>query len=151
MKRVPFVVALLLIANVATADDASKKVLKDLEGSYTPVTMTKEGEAAPDEFLKSVSFTIKGERLTVRFKKGDKGEDKQATLVIDASQKPTAIDMTPKDGPEAGKPILGIVKIEKDAVTLCWADRADKSERPKEFTSTKENKHFLIVMKKAKG
>jgi uncharacterized protein (TIGR03067 family) len=58
--------------------------------------------------------------------------------------------MTPKDGPDASKPILGIVKVEKDTVTLCWGDRADKSERPKEFSSTKENKHFLIVMKKAK-
>ena len=112
--------------------------------------MTRGGEAAPGEFLKSAAFVIKGDTLVVRFKKGDKAEDKEATVVVDPGQKPVAIDMTPKDGPDAGKPILGIVKVEKDTVTLCWGDRADTAERPKEFSSTKENKHLLIVMKRAK-
>jgi uncharacterized protein (TIGR03067 family) len=148
MMRLPFA-ALFLVAIVAKADDAAaKKFLKDLEGSYTPVSMTRGGEPAPDEFAKSVTLSIKGDQLTVHFKKGEKGEEHSATLVVDPSQKPTAIDMTAKDGPDAGKPMLGIVKIEKDSVTFCWGDRADKTERPKEFSSTKENKHFLIVMKK---
>ena len=50
----------------------------------------------------------------------------------------------------AGKPILGIVKVEKGTVTLCWADQPGTAQRPKDFSSTKENKNFLIVMKKAK-
>jgi uncharacterized protein (TIGR03067 family) len=150
MMRLPFF-AVLLFTGVAVADDAAaKKLLKSLEGTYAPVSMTRSGDPAPDEFLKSAAFVIKGDTLTVRFKKGDKAEDKDAILVVDASQSPVAIDMTPKDGKDAGTPILGIVKVEKDTVTLCWADRTDKSERPKEFSSTKENKHFLIVMKKTK-
>jgi uncharacterized protein (TIGR03067 family) len=150
MKRLPFA-ALVLFANVAVADDAAaKKLLKDLEGNYTPVSMTQSGQPAPEAVLKSASFIIKGDALTVRFTKDGKSEDKQAIVVVDPGQKPTAIDMTPKDGPDAGKPILGIVKVEKDTVTLCWADQPGTSERPKEFSSTKENKTFLIVMKKAK-
>jgi uncharacterized protein (TIGR03067 family) len=150
MMRLPLA-ALLLTAGVAVADDAAaKKFLKTLEGSYTPVSMTRGGEPAPDEFLKSASFVIKGEMFIARFTEGGKAEDKAATLVVDPGQTPTAIDMTPKEVPEAGKPILGIVKVEKDTVTLCWGDRTDKAERPKEFSSTKENKHLLIVMKRAK-
>jgi uncharacterized protein (TIGR03067 family) len=150
MMRLPLA-ALLLTAGVAVADDAAaKKFLKTLEGSYTPVSMTRGGEAAPDAFVKSASFVIKGDTFVVRFTEGGKAEDKAATLVVDSDQKPAAIDMTAKDGPEAGKPILGIVKVDKDTVTLCWGDRSDKAERPKDFSSTKENKHFLIVMKKAK-
>jgi uncharacterized protein (TIGR03067 family) len=110
--------------------------------------MTRAGEAGTDETVRGI--TIKGDTLTVRFKKGDATEDKAATLVVDPDQKPVAIDMTPKDGPDAGKPVLGIVKVERDTVTLCWGDRAGTSERPKEFASTKENKHFLIVLKKAR-
>jgi uncharacterized protein (TIGR03067 family) len=110
--------------------------------------MTRQGEPAPDEFLKTVTFSIKGDMLAVRFKKGEKEEDKEATLVVDPAQKPIAIDLTAKDGPDAGKPVLGIIKVEKDTITICWADRGDKSERPKDFSSTKENKQFLIVMKK---
>ena len=150
MMRLPLA-ALALVAGAAVADDAAaKKLLKELEGNYTPVSMTRGGDPAPDAFMKSISFAIKGDTLTVRFSKDGKGEDKPATLVVDPGQKPAAIDMTPKDGPDAGKPILGIVKVEKDTVTLCWADQPGTAQRPKEFSSTKENKTFLIVMKKAK-
>jgi uncharacterized protein (TIGR03067 family) len=110
--------------------------------------MSRAGEEAPDEFLKSITLTIKGDTFTIKFKKGDEGEEKSATVVVDPGQKPVAIDLTPKDGPEAGKPILGIIKIDKDTVTNCWADRSDSTDRPKTFESTKDNKYFLIVMKK---
>jgi uncharacterized protein (TIGR03067 family) len=140
---------LFLFAGVAVADDAAaKKFLKDLEGTYTATKMSRAGESAPDEFLNSITITIKGNSFTIKFKKGDEGEEKSATVVVDPSQKPVAIDLTPKTGPEAGKPILGIIKVEKDAITYCWVDRSDSSDRPKEFSSTKENKNFLIVMKK---
>ncbi len=150
MTRLP-VVALVLVAGISTADDAAaKKFLKDLEGTYTLANMTRSGESALDEFTKSVTVMFKGDTVTVHFKKGDTGEDKSATLVVDPAQKPTAIDMTPKDGPDAGKAVLGIVKLEKDSITLCWGDRDGKADRPKEFSSTKENRHLLMVLKKAK-
>ncbi len=148
MERVATVAVLLLFAAVGMAEDATKKFLKPIEGKYLATSMTRAGAPAPDDFLNTVSITIKGDTLTVSFKKGDKGEDKEATAVIDPSQKPAAIDLTPKNGPEAGKPMLGIIKVDKDTITICWADRGDKVERPKEFSSTKENKQFLIVMKK---
>jgi uncharacterized protein (TIGR03067 family) len=148
MLRIP-VAFLFLVAGTSVADDAaSKKFLKELEGSYSPLSMTRGVEAAPDDFLKTFVLTIKGDTLTVKFKKGDMVEDKAAIIVVDAAQKPTAIDMTPNEGKDAGKPVLGIVKIEKDVVTLCWADGDARSERPKEFSSTKENKHLVMVLKK---
>lgn len=149
MMRILPVAVLILFATVAGADDeAGRKFLKELEGTYAPVSMTKGGEKASDELLKAVvSITFKGDSLTVRLK-GEKEEDHQGTLVVDLTQKPIAIDMIPKDGPDAGKPMLGIIKVDRDAVTICWADRGDATSRPKEFSSTKENKQFLIVMKK---
>lgn len=148
MTRALTLAALLFDTTVGIAADDSRKFLKDLEGIYSPVSMTRSGEPAPKEFMDTVSFSIKSDTLAVKFKKGANEEDKSATLVVDVAQKPIAIDMTPKDGPDAGKPMLGIIKVEKDTVTICWADRGDKAERPKEFTSTKDNKQFLIVMKK---
>jgi uncharacterized protein (TIGR03067 family) len=151
MKAAASAAVLVLFAGAAGADDAAaRKMLRDLEGSYTPVTMTKGGELAPDELKKSASFHIKGDTFTVRFTAGGKEENKSATIVLDPDQKPTAIDMTPKDGPDAGKPMLGIIKVEKGTVTLCWTDETDKPQRPKDFSSTKENGNLLVVMKKAK-
>jgi len=142
---------LALSAGAAVADDAAvRKMLKDLEGSYTPVTMTRAGDAAPDVVLKSATFEIRGDTFTVRFNKDGKEEGKRATIVLDPGQSPTAVDLTPKDGPDAGKPMLGIIKVERDIVTLCWTDQPGKAERPKDFSSTKENKNLLIVMKKAR-
>jgi len=150
LRVLPAGVLLLFALGVSADDAASKKMLKDLEGSYSAISMSKAGEPAPDEYLKTISFNVKGDTFTVTFKKGDASEDKAATALIDSTQKPIAIDLTPKDGPEVGKPMLGIIKIEKDSITLCWTDRGEKTDRPKEFSSTKENKQFLIVMKKKK-
>jgi uncharacterized protein (TIGR03067 family) len=150
MMRLPAAV-LLLIAGAVVADDAAaKKMLKDLEGSYIATSMIQSGVAAPDESLKTISVNLKGDKFTIRFKKGDGGEEKTATIVVDPVQKPITIDLTPKDGPKANIPVLGIVKVEKDAVTLCWNDRGDKAERPKVFASTNDNKNLLLVLKKAK-
>jgi uncharacterized protein (TIGR03067 family) len=150
MTRLPLV-ALALCAGAAAADDAAaKKFLKELEGTYTPVSITRAGDPAPADFLTGTSIVIKADTLAVRFESAKGSEDKAAVVLVDPGQKPIAIDLTAKDGPDAGKPVLGIVKVEKDTVTLCWGDRTDRAERPKEFSSTKENKHFLIVMKKAK-
>jgi uncharacterized protein (TIGR03067 family) len=151
MRAVLLANAFALSAAAAVADDAdARKMLKDLEGSYTPVSMTKGGEAAPDEVVKVAAFQIKGDTFIVRFNKNGKEEGKQATIVLDPGQKPAAIDLTPKDGPDAGKPMLGIIKVERDTVTLCWTDQPGKAERPREFSSTKENMNFLIVMKRAR-
>jgi uncharacterized protein (TIGR03067 family) len=147
MKAAFATAVLVLSAGAAVADDAAaKRMLKDLEGSYTPVSMTGE----PDEIKQAVTFHVKGDTFTVRFAMAGTPDEKVATIVLDPSQKPTAIDLTPKVGPDAGKPMLGIIKMERDTVTLCWADHRDKAERPKDFSSTKENKNFLIVMQKAK-
>lgn len=144
--------ALLLCATAAArADDAAAKFLKELEGSYTPSSVSRGGEALPAAELEAIAaVTIKGDKLTLKFKKDGKEAEHSAVLVVDPGQKPVAIDMTPTDGPDANKPVLGIVKAEKDTVTLCWSDRKDGTQRPKDFTSTKENKQFLIVLKRGK-
>jgi uncharacterized protein (TIGR03067 family) len=132
-------------------DEAAKKFLRDVEGSYTPTAITKSGNAVPAAELKSVDgVTIKGDTFTVRFKKGEESIDRVATLVVDPGKSPIAIDLVPKDGPQAGKPIPGIAKLEKDTLTICWSDQREKPERPKDFTSTKDEKNFLIVLKRAK-
>jgi uncharacterized protein (TIGR03067 family) len=145
------ITVLFLLTGIAVADEAAnKKILKDIEGKYTAVSMVKAGEPGPKTLIDSVSFTIKGDSFIVTFKTDGKEDSKEATVVIVADKDPINIDLTPKDGPEAGKPMLGIMKIEKDTVKLCWCDSNVRTERPTKFESTKENGNFLVEIKKSK-
>jgi uncharacterized protein (TIGR03067 family) len=77
------------------------------------------------------------------------GQREKATFEIDVSSDPMAFDLTPFD-PEGTRldPLLGIVQIEKDKVTICVP--RPKAARPKEFTSTMENKCQLLVLEREK-
>jgi uncharacterized protein (TIGR03067 family) len=115
--------------------------------------MTRAGDPAPAALLKLVTITVKGDTFTVTVKsdaKDGKDDIKLATIVVDATAKPATIDLTPKEGENANKPLLGIVSVEKDAVKFCWSDNALRTVRPTKFESTKENGYLLIEMKKAK-
>ena len=151
MTRLLATAICLIVVGIANADDAAnKKYLKDLEGSWLPASMMRAGEAAPAEFLGSTTYVFKGTTLTLQSKKRDGGKDRTATVVVDLAQTPIAIDLTPSDGPDAGKPMLGIASLEKGELKLCWTDARDKATRPKDFTSTKDNKNLIVVLKRAK-
>ncbi len=143
MKPLIAVLALGFVAGARADEAASKKFLKDLEGTYSATSMSLGGMAAPEELTKTVTFEFKAGTLIVS---AGKGKDKVATLVVDPSQKPIAVDVTPKDGPDAGKSMAGIIKVEKDVVTLCFID-APGAARPKEFTG-EGMKTMLVVLKK---
>ena len=138
--------AALCLAGITRADDAAaKKYLAGMEGTWHVTTMKKGGEEAPAEFTKAVILVIKGDTLTLKI---GKEAEKNATLVVDPAQKPVTLDMTPKDGDNAGKHILGLVSLEKDVLTICLSDDKEGKSRPKDLTSTKENKNYVIVLKK---
>lgn len=138
--------ALVCLTTISRADEAaSKKYLESLQGTWSVTSMQKAGMDAPEELVKSVTIEIKGDSFLLKF---SKQEERNATLVVDPSQKPVALDLTPKDGPNAGKPLLGLVSLEKGVLTMVWNDERDSKTRPKEFSSTKENKQLLIVLKK---
>lgn len=145
MKKFLVSVLAVLVASPLIADDeAGKKLLKSVEGVYSVSSLSRAGTMAPDEFTKGLSFEFKGDKLTAKF--GD-GKDKVATVVIGTTATPNTIDLTPTEGEDAGKPLLGIIKVEKDQITMCFAD-APKADRPKEFKADKESRQMLIVMKK---
>ncbi|WP_020471842.1 TIGR03067 domain-containing protein [Zavarzinella formosa] len=136
----------LCLTGIAQGDEAAaKKYLAEMAGTWKVVTMKKAGEEAPAEFSKEVTIVIKDNTMTLKIGKED---EKSATLVVDPTQKPVTLDMTPKDGPNAGKQMLGLVTLDKDILTICLTDDKEGKTRPKELTSTKDNKNLLLVLKK---
>jgi uncharacterized protein (TIGR03067 family) len=108
---------------------ADEKALKELAGTYKAVSVEKRGVPAPREFTEKFSLTIKGDLVTADT--GD-GPAKTAKVKVDPTKKPAQIDISPEDGVENGKTFLGIYKLDKDELTLAYAEKGD---RPKDFTS----------------
>jgi uncharacterized protein (TIGR03067 family) len=76
------------------------------------------------------------------------GKANAGTYAIDATKNPVAIDMKPKGGTYAGKTLLGIVKVEGDTMTICFAEPG--KARPAKFESAPGSSTVLAVHKKAK-
>jgi uncharacterized protein (TIGR03067 family) len=141
---------LVLCFGVACADEASEKFLKELAGTYKVLSIKRAGEEGEKEKTEAMSITLTGNKVVINFgKEGGKEVKKEGILIVDPSQKPVALDLTPSAGSDEGKPLLGIIEVKGDEITLAFADDFDTA-RPKEFKSTKENKVFLITLKKSK-
>jgi uncharacterized protein (TIGR03067 family) len=89
------------------------------------VTFTKDTITAPGE---------QGERIVIAYK-------------IDATMMPATIDTGITRGPLKGTKAFGIIKLEDDKLTICYA--TSKDERPTDFDS-KKNKAICLVLKRVK-
>jgi uncharacterized protein (TIGR03067 family) len=149
------IMILFLSAGISTAadDEASKKLLKDLEGSYKIVAAEIAGQPAPAAFLDN-KISIKGDKLSFTglvIPKG--GAAKSTTIVstitVDAAKKPAHFDQKQDEGPNKEKSALGIVVIDGDTIKIC-SGRAGVATRPTEFKTSKELPFSLLTLKKVK-
>ncbi len=135
----------LMLATFAGVTLADEKALKELEGTYTVVSLEKAGKTAAKSLTDTMKFTIKGDDLLIAFEKDGEKQEKKAKLKADNSKAPFTIDLRPIDGDAKGKVFAGIYKLEKGEVTLLFVESAD---RPKEFKA--EGDAMLVKMKKEK-
>jgi uncharacterized protein (TIGR03067 family) len=113
--------AALLLAADTPKEDAARKELKKLQGTWTAVESQMEGLKDTKIHVK-LQWVFQGKELFV--KSGDK-RVKQGSVEVDPSRKPKTIDLLIE-----GKPVLlGIYELKGDTLTVCWAGK----ERPKEF------------------
>lgn len=134
--------ACLLIAADAKDDDAGKKALKAIEGTYVMVSGEAKGEKLSEKTVKGAKLVIEGDKHTVNV-----GEDTIiGTHKVDPSKKPKEIDGMDTEGPNKGKTTLGIYKLEKGEFTVCFAPPG--KDRPKEFSTKSGTGEILHVWKK---
>src|SRR4051812_35592377 len=79
--------------------DDAKKDLDKMKGTWKAVSGETDGNPLPDEFLKSIQFTITGDKYTL--KQGD--EEEEGTLKLDATKKPKTVDVTITKGRDKDK------------------------------------------------
>jgi uncharacterized protein (TIGR03067 family) len=128
-KLIGIITCSCLCAVIATAGGA--KDSPKIEGAWTATGGNSDGKKVPEDILTKIN-------LTVNFKAGKYDvnvmgkEVESGSYKIDAAKKPVQIDMTIAEGKDKGKVQLGIMKLEKDALTIALG-KADSKERPKDF------------------
>jgi uncharacterized protein (TIGR03067 family) len=126
-------------------DDAVKKELKMLEGSWATVSIEAAGQKVTDEDkIKSRKLSTKGNKYTLKV--GD--ETVQGTIEINPTKKPKTIDVKPDSGSNKGKTLLGIYELDGDSLRICLA--LPGKDRPTALVTAAENGQQLVVYKREK-
>src|SRR4030095_5101568 len=88
-----------------------------------------------DENLKDFRLILADGRYTFQ---NDKGEYK-----LSPSEKPKAMDIIGKEGPNQGKTFLAIYELSGDTLRICY-DLSGKT-RPQEFSTKAGTRQFLVT------
>jgi uncharacterized protein (TIGR03067 family) len=147
-----FLVVAATRAMAATADapdQAAKRELTNLQGTWTVVYSEVNGERRRDlEEVKKMRLTIKEDKWTLEYYNNVK--DKHvATLKLEPTQKPKAVDFKFSEGLLTGETLLAIYELKGDDLKFCFAD--ESRLRPKNFDSREGiGGHWLLVLKREK-
>ena len=134
-----FVFASLAVASAQPAD-----ALKAAAGKWTVTKATLGGKDATALFktLELVLAPDGGYKLTFN------GQTDEGTVKADTTKTPMQMDILGKVGPNAGKTIRCICKLDGDAMTVCY--ELGDGDRPTAFESKAGTKQFLAEYKRAK-
>jgi len=136
----------LMTVGFFAGQSASKNDLDKLQGHWVAVESTRDGKKSTMERLK-LERTIEGNHYTLKIQ-SQEGEDVfSGTIKLDATKKPKTIDAIRTEGPDKGKPMLGIYELDPDKQKVCFAPLG--KERPTEFSSKAGTGHVLTIWKRA--
>jgi uncharacterized protein (TIGR03067 family) len=145
MLGLGWLVAAFTVGTAGAQDDAAKKELKKLEGTWATVSIEAAGQKVTDEDkIKTRKLSAKGDKYTLKV--GD--ETVQGTIEIDPGKKPKTVDVKPDTGSNKGKTLLGIYELNGDSLKICLA--LPGKDRPTAFATAAENGQQLVVYKREK-
>ena len=125
----------------ARADDKAdiEKELKKFQGTWTFESVEAGGKEVPAAEFKGITVTFEGDKYTVK-----KGDDviQAATLKLDPSKSPKALDVTVAEGPNKGAVMLGVYEISPDTLKVCFDPEGKK--RPTQFKSASGSETLVI-------
>lgn len=132
--------ALNAYADDKATEEAIKKEVDTLKGSWKIVSRVVDGEETPAETIKNRVITFEGAKYVIR----DGETAKYASeFKIDLAHDPKWFDI-----PDGDKTMLGIYKIDGNTVTFCLSKPG--GPRPTDFTAKKGSDRTMTVYKKPK-
>ena len=143
MKRTALCLAIVFLASTAMAQESSKKDDKKLNmaGDWTIKSGTRSGNAIGADRLSDVKISEKTFTLPA-------GPDDSFVMAykVDTSKKPNTIDFEIESGPVPEGKAIGIIKMDKGGMTICYDPTGQK--RPEKFETDEENGFFLFKLER---
>lgn len=132
---------------LSAGDDAVRKELKALQGTWKTVGLEAGGKPFPKEAVIDFTFIIGADGKSI----GKMGKvEYQANIRVEPTKDPKTIDNSHETGASKGKKQFGIYKLEGDRFTVCMTPPgAAESDRPKNF-DTKDTRNVLFIFERVK-
>jgi uncharacterized protein (TIGR03067 family) len=148
---VGFLAALVATSGIsAMAGDAKEQAIekerKKYAGTWRVTALEVDGNKASEEDARKITVVNREDGTWII--QVDGKEINKGTSEIDPAKKPKTIDFTADDGPDKGKPFLGIYQIDENTRKLCFAPSG--KDRPTEFSSNPGSGHFLVTFERVK-
>jgi uncharacterized protein (TIGR03067 family) len=153
MKHYIFAV-LILVAfgssrTAAAPGETATNELSALQGTWTVLYSEQNGERRRDvEDVKKMRLSIKDDQWTLESNNNVK-DISAATLKLDPTQNPKAVDLKVSVGLPAGETIPAIYELKGDELKFCFA--SESRQRPRKFDSREgSGGQWLLVLKREK-
>jgi RNA polymerase sigma factor (sigma-70 family) len=131
-------------APVAPADGAAQKELDALQGAWEGQSAEKDGKVLPDEEVKKMRVSIKGDRMLMI----PGGEWTPLAIKPNPAKRPKVLHVVPANEPVSDKVVSVIYRLDKEAdtLTLCF-DATNGKAVPEDFAAKKGSGLMLMVLK----
>jgi uncharacterized protein (TIGR03067 family) len=130
-------------------DDAVKKELKAMAGTWRPVSAENNGFKVPEDGRKDTRRALDADgKWTMR--RGDETVLEWKVKTLDPTKTPKAIDIEVASGSYKGVVYLGIYEFDGDTLRICFA-MPDRPVRPTEFSAGKGSVRALSEFKREKN
>jgi uncharacterized protein (TIGR03067 family) len=122
-------------------DEAIKKEMKQLEGTWTILSLEVNGNPVSEDDAKKFKLVTMGDKWTVSLD----GKTTESTYQVDPAKDPKTIDWIDAKG----QATHGIYSLVDDTLQMCRRLEPNKP-RPTEFVSPADSGALLVVWKRAK-
>lgn len=134
------------VASGEAKDEAVKRELRAMAGTWRPVSAENNGFKASEDDLKGTRRSLDADgKWTVR--RGDQTILEWKVKALDPTATPRTIDIEVATGSYKGVVYLGIYELDGDTLRICFA-MPDRPVRPTEFTAGKGSVRALSAFKR---
>lgn len=134
----------VLVAAGGRTEENPKKELEKHTGTWQAVSVERDGKKLPDEEVKKVKLTVKGENYTYQVG----GQEIEGKHTLNPAKKPKQIDAVRTKGSNAGETLKGIYELDDQTFKVCFAPVG--KDRPTEFVTKEGDGRRLMTFKREK-